>query len=352
MADGPKKGYKPPWDYSFTAADADPRPACIYCGNAEAPILLGKQRSDVGVCEGCISHARWLWRLLPGDSPPVGESARPTRVKVVISKLMKLSDGKTADPSSVYSYEFGLCAQADGTLDLPTADLLGSETETEAACRACSALLVSTWSRFVEPLYVAYTPRGRLVRVYLVTAYADASIAELPRLSWRQWPLDKHVGDSVRGFYAGFRDVWELRLWKHRGREPRAACVTTHVRESAARYIKLQQQLRSGIVGQDLDTSMAAYWRQSMSDDEKLVDRLLREQEEAIAARSVERRAEKSEESSTSADRPVAASAGPPAEIAVSPQRSDVYPPSPGPDYHDDADDTVGGEDSDDVDFE
>jgi hypothetical protein len=330
--------YEPPWKYSFAPATVvDARPACIYCGNTEVPVLLGEDRKDVGVCEGCAAHVRWLWRQMPGDSAPVGEPAKVSRIKVLISKLRSTSEGQTVDSAAIYSYEFGLCEQSDGkSLDLPTTDLVGSETELDAVERSCSSLLVATWSRFIEPLYVAHTPRGRLVRLYLVTAYADASIVEPPRLLWRTWPFDRHVSDGMRGFYTGFRDVFELRLWKHRGQDPRTAGVTTHVREGAARYIKMQQLLRSGKGDRSIDTSMASYWRQSMSEDEKLVDKLLCEHEHEVASRSsgdggpVE-----------SAESTVAVSGGPPKEISVGPPPETYDEPA-----------AAGDDEGDDVDFE
>jgi hypothetical protein len=210
----------------------------------------------------------------------------PTRFKLLITRLQKLSDGKLANPGAVESYEFALRQQSDGELDLPTVDLRGSESEADAVSRLCGDLLIATWPVFVEPLYVAHTPRGRLVRVVLVTAYAEASITEAPRVVWREWPLDQRVSSPMKEFYYGLRDVWGLRLWKHQGREPRTAGVTTLVREGAHRYIRLQQRLRSSPHDATVDTSMAEYLYRSMSDDEKLVDKMVKDYEVKIFERT------------------------------------------------------------------
>jgi hypothetical protein len=274
------------WNYEF-AADAVP---CLYCGNSERVVLRNVLRPEVGVCEACSAHLYWIWRKLSGDAPPraAADSLRPARVKVVVSRLGRLPSGQPNPPDTPYSYEVGFVSGPgpDGSLDLPTADLQPGEEEVAAAERALASAGAGTWPCMLEPLYAAHTPRGSLARVYLARAYVLPERKEDDKILWRGWPPWDHAR-GMEGFYLALRDVWQLRINSHLARDPRTAELSVLVRRGAHEYVKIQQALRSG--ARDVDTSMAEYLRRSMTDDEKWVDRVLREEHEKLAAADAEK---------------------------------------------------------------
>jgi hypothetical protein len=273
------------WSYEFAAGTVP----CLFCGNSERVVLRSPLRGEAGVCEACSVHLYWIWRRLAGDAAPreAGSDAlRPARVKVVVARLTRLSSGLPAPPETPYSYQVGFVAGPDGTLDLPTADLAPDEKEEAAAERALAFAGVGTWPVMLEPLYAAHTPRGSLARVYLARAYVLLDRQEDSRLLWREWPPWEHAR-GMEGFYLALRDVWQLRINSHVARETRTDELSVLVRRGAHEYVKIQQALRSG--ARDVDTSMAEYLRRSMTDDEKWVDKILREEYEKLAAADAEK---------------------------------------------------------------
>ena len=272
----------PAWGYEF-AADA----GCMFCLNRERVVLRDTVRREVGVCEACSVQLYWIWKRLSGDSPPespVDGVPRPVRVKVLVARRVKLGSGELAPPGTPYSYQVAMVAGSDGTLDLPSADVAPGEGEEVAATRALASCGVGTWSPMLESLYAAHTPRGSLARVWLARAYV------LPegesRLAWRGWPPWKHVARGMEGFYLALQDVWQLRVDAHLAKEPHTDELSVLVREGAAKYVKIQQALRAKV---EVDSSMAEYLRRSMTDDEKWVDRVLREDEQRLAEVAAEK---------------------------------------------------------------
>ena len=116
------------------------------------------------------------------------------------------------------------------------------------------------------------------------------------------WPPWKHVAGGMEGFYLALQDVWQLRIDAHLAKDPRTAELSVLVREGAAKYVKIQQALRGK---REVDSSMAEYLRRSMTDDEKWVDKVLREDEQRLA----EVAAEKAE--TAAAERPAGPDPGP-----------------------------------------
>lgn len=332
------KTHNPPWPYTFVS---DGRTTCIFCLQADCSVLMrrseldGQVRTDeafvVGICEACVLHAHWVWRTSPGEAPPaISEAAvqKVSRVKVVLARrrpvMSRSSQGSETqgsqspgsqvlgpglrpsatrgsaetssqgpqdqrsatmeldareDPSLVSSYDFAMLAQEEGDVDFPGCDLVDGESEASAALKSLEKIRVYTWEPFVESLYKAYTPRGRLVSVVLVTAWAMLD-GEFKDSYWRAWPPKRWVAPGMIGFYAGFENAWSLRLFKRQSATRSTDEISVFVHEAAARYITLQQQLRSGERPQDL--SMIEYLRKSMTDDEKRIDARLREIAEAV----------------------------------------------------------------------
>jgi hypothetical protein len=282
------RGYLPPWQYEFR------KMSCLFCGNDERIVLVGvadpqSPPASIGICEACAVHAHWTWRMLAGDAAPAEDSGQVTRVKVVVSRLAKLSTegGELCKADHPGSYELVMAPGVDGYHDLPTAELQPGEKELEAAARALASVGLVTWSVFLEPLFTAHSPRGSLVRIYLVTAYADApdqAMVVAPP-AWRRWPPWDHAR-GLYGLYASLREIWPLRIAVLRTLEPSREQITTRIRKGAAEYIRLQQRLR---VDPDIDVSMAKYLRQSMSDDERAACKQVLDLSDLEAEREVER---------------------------------------------------------------
>lgn len=263
--------------------------SCLMCGEKERTTIVGT-RPDVGICEACSVNLYWTWHKQWQDAEPADEKDTSEKVvKVVLSRLLTLASGSRANPQAPESYELGLVFRPDGGLDFPSADILPNESLAKAAGRALEQHGIVTWPAFVEPLYSALSPRGRMTRVVCVTAYTTwvpdhGGVKTAPaadgRLQWREWPPWDHARD-LKGLYAALGDVWRLRIWKYVGQSPRPSEICIGVRRAAAEYIYLQQALRAG--KKDVDTSAAEILRRGMSDDEKLVDRLLADKESADA---------------------------------------------------------------------
>jgi hypothetical protein len=312
----------PGWEYAFHHGVP-----CLFCGNDERVVLSPASEveppSEVtpafpvamttlsrGVCEACASHLTWIWRQSPPDAALTDDASEATRIKVLVTRLRPVVDGEaTADLP--HSYDFAMAAQPDGSVDFPTAELAAGEDQFAAVSRALAQVGLQTWPCFSESLYEGHTPRGRVARLVLVTA-----CSKIPELKldpeWREWPPWEHA-TGMGGLYRALQHVWPLRIWKHLAQEPRTVGVTTLLREGAAKYVQIQQDLRSGKKG--VDTSMLEYLRKCMTDDEKLVDKLLREHEQ----RDAEVRAERGEDETVD----VTDSPGDPEETVLGPGAED-----------------------------
>jgi len=320
--------HTPPWPHEFVANGAG---VCMFCQQTDLPVLargpdleaLGESDKStdprvvdlkvgdsnagdsrigdpkivesvrpvakVGVCESCAVHVTWTWRTNSGEAQPVFDDKsikQVSRVKVVLATRQRTDlGGVKLDPALVSSYDFAMVPH-EGAIDLPGDDLADGEPEVKAVERALEKLKAFTWPAFIEPLYKAYTPRGKLVSVVFVSAWGMSS-GELDRSHWRAWPPEQWVVPGMKGFYAGFENSWALRLFKYRSATQPTDEISVYVREGAVRYIRLQQQLRSGKRPDDL--SMIEYLRQSMSDDERRVEAKLRELAKSAMAMKDER---------------------------------------------------------------
>jgi hypothetical protein len=279
--------YSPPWDFSY---QMDALVRCVFCLKSDMPMLV-RGGETMGVCEPCAVIAHHLWRQAPGEVPPEYPDTAKTevaRVYVLIPKLAKtncvLVDGKEvhtkADPLLSTSYAFVMWTnEEDGTLDLPGVKVLPGENLRVAAERALQLVKVTTWPcpAFVEPLYTAYTPRGRLAAVMLVTAWRleDLNAVE-DGLNWRPWPLSDQP-TPMGGFYKSLETVWKMRLFQHHRASSHTEAISVRVGAAAVNYILLQQRLRAKKPG--LDLSMVEIMRRNMTTDEKMIDRLIGEYE-------------------------------------------------------------------------
>jgi hypothetical protein len=257
-----------------------------------------------GICEACAVHLYWIWHEVEEDADPtrIDEHRREAeKVKVILSRLPKLAEG-TANPEVPESYELAMSLREG--VDFPSVDLLPGESYQAAAVRALDKHGYITWQPFVEPLYAALSPRGRLARVVLVTAYTQwqtdveeggSKLREAPAggLVWRRWPPWEEASD-LSSLYLALRDVWPLRLWKRLAREQRLEGVTTCLRRAAAEFLYMQQALRAG--KKDVDTSASELLRRNMSDDEKVIVKKLEEQEGRLVVFREQELAEKGPE--------------------------------------------------------
>lgn len=264
----------PGWEYAFRTGVP-----CLYCDNDERVVLIPSRDGApfiIGVCEACASHLTWIWRQSPPDASLADDAGEATRIKVVVARSLS---GEDSDADHPHSYEFAMAAQPDGGIDFPTSELAAGEDEFAAVSRALAQVGLAAWPPFCETLYEGHTPRGRVARLVLVTACAKVPDLKLDP-QWRAWPPWEHA-PGMGGLYKALRHVWPLRIWKHQAQEPRTAGVTTILREGAAKYVQIQRDVRAGVP--NVDTSMLEYLRRVMTDDEKLVDKQLREYEQLEA---------------------------------------------------------------------
>ena len=270
----------PPWGFVFSSGMP-----CLFCGNAERVLVVSDQRDDVGVCEACVVNLHWVWRQYPGDALPEATDSvqRVSRVKVLVTRQRRLASGEMAPAELPESYEVAMVTQANGCLDLPSAELRPGETEIQGAARALDEAGVLSWPIFLESLYAAHTPRGSVARLYVARAVSVSQAGS--DLTWRKWGPWEHAPASA-GFYLALRDVWKIRLASHLAGKNAAASITILVRKGAVEYIRMQQDLRAG--QSEVDTSMAEYLRKAMTDDEKWVDKMLREFDEKTADQRAE----------------------------------------------------------------
>ena len=242
-----------------------------------------------GICEPCAVYAYWRWRDEPGEVPPGWDAEgglRVARVRVLVPRLRAggattdRREGETVQPVDLNKsspgvpefYDF-LMTTCDGGFDLPGVDRLGSQKDEDAAQVALGNIGIRTWPRFVEPLYCAYTPRGQMTAVMLVTAWTLKEGFSEPQATWKKWPIDKHAPSGLAGLYAAMWEVLRLRLFKYQQQAiERPGGLSIQLREVASKYLELQKRLRDA--GGDpeklaiIDTSMMPVLRKSMSSDE------------------------------------------------------------------------------------
>jgi hypothetical protein len=289
--------YSPPWP--DTTFHMDSYLKCIICHQTDLSMIV-RGESKQGICESCSVIAHHMWRQAPGEAPPSFPDAAKTevaRVYVAIAKLSKTNletDGthSKSSPELPTSYDFAMVEREDdGSIDLPGTEVQPGEDHRAAVDRVLGSLKLATWPHpnFVEELYTAYTPRGRLATVYLVTVWRMQDKESLEDgLQWRHAPLSAQA-TSMGGFYRAMETVWKMRLHHHFITENHTDAICVRVSGAGASYIEMQRLLREG--KRELDTSMVEIMRRNMSDDEKLIDKMIA----AHAAKLAELRQEKSE---------------------------------------------------------
>lgn len=283
--------------------------SCLLCRATDRSLLFRKDEPTEagwpsrGICEPCSHQLGWAWRQLAGEVPPGFSEEDLRRVStacVLISRRREIPklDASPEDGEQIIkapaelnsSYEFLLAPNPDGTCSVPS---LSMESHPETcACEHCgphrgeatrpvlsllSSLNLRTCPALLEPLYTAYSPRGRLVGVTLARGWSEIlnplrGTVQSPQsaLVWRPWPLSEHTGDMA-GFWRTMETIWALRLYKHCAVED-AGDLCVHLREAAWRYIELQAAVRSR---QPVDASMLSVYRAAMSVDEVAIDRLI-----------------------------------------------------------------------------
>jgi hypothetical protein len=263
--------------------------SCLICHATDRSLLSRRGDTAVGICEPCALAVQWAWRRQSGEIPSGATDDDLRKVSVVYVLVVRRKEVRRLDASEDdedkvvpspaelnSSWEFLLVPEADGTCRPPSVTV-DQETDLRdqprAAMVALSAVGLSSWPALAEPLFTAFTPRGRLAGVVLVRGWAERPMAgtERPRLAWRSWPLSAHTG-PMAGFWRTLETVWGLRLHKHCVVEGSGElCV--RMREAACRYIELQSALGSGVT---TDSSMSAVYRAGMDVDELAVERMLR----------------------------------------------------------------------------
>jgi hypothetical protein len=280
-----KKPYNPPWDHSF---QLDPEVKCVLCCQKGISVFV-RGKENQGICEACAVIAHYMWRQEPGEVPPEYPESAMTKISRVYVAIARLSDNNEdeqgchseAQPMLPNSYDFAMVTREDdGTLDLPGTDVQPGETLREATERVLASLKVKTWAHpdFVESLYTAYTPRGRLATVMFVSAWGMVDEKAFDDgLDWRHAPLSSRA-TVMGGFYKALESVWAMRLYHHFRVPSHTEAICVKVSGMGASYFELERLLRAG--KKNLDTSMAELMRRQMSADERLIAKMLAEHAE------------------------------------------------------------------------
>jgi len=285
----------PAWEHRFTSG-----PACVMCGTTSRTVVANLTRDDLGVCEVCSVLLYRAWHDMPADLLPPeldGEQREADRSKVLLMRLC----GKR--PESLDSYEVAFCSTEEG-LDLPTVKIAEKQEDVDAVVTSLASYGVVTWPPFVDALYTALSPRGKLVRLVFVSAYThwqkdlDGGVStsrpqsDERELKWLDWPPWKRAS-GMASLLVGLRDVMPLRAWRHFKAEgtTRTGSLVTVLRRAASEYVYMQQDLRSGVAG--VDVTGAELLRRNMSDDEKEVDRLVKVHEEMVLEEKRQKEEEK-----------------------------------------------------------
>ena len=281
-------GMVPSVPYVFTS---EGKPACFFCQQPDRPLLgrLAKQVTEdsdesavlldgIGICESCTVLVTRLWKSQLGDVPPGFApelESKVTRLYVALPKRSATQatlNGRSVevkcDPFLPNSYSFLTMVQPSGSLGLPSSDLKGDEQPGDLKKIAIQLLetnfKIATWPFFIEPMYTAYTPRGQLATVMLVSAWHGPA-----QSMWRPWPFEMSTVGAMSGFYKAMEAVWSLRVFKHNITSKHTEEFSVYLREAAVKYIVLQQQVRSNV--KEVDTSMLAIYRKVMTPDESLI---------------------------------------------------------------------------------
>ena len=278
---------------------------CLLCLATDRALLCLKPEKDgrveIGICETCAIASDWIWRRIAGEVPTQHEEKEIRRiqtVKVLVPRLIKLystegatevdKDGKpipvlvSQPPEFSYSYEFMMLpdAQQHGIYDLPGISVGVDDDISTASMKALNEIGLVTWAPCLELLFVGYTPRGRLIAVYLARAWAigDRGIVkgveikeyDESQLTWKKWPIASHAG-PLAGFYKALESVWPLRLERQDANSITPE-ITIYCQKAAREYIDLMiaKKLNSKI-----DFSLQDVYFNAMTDGEKCVHRLI-----------------------------------------------------------------------------
>ena len=250
---------------------------CCICGSRSDSVLrtdLASLADYSGICERCSILVSYLWRSFNGDVP-VGFTASDVKVgvvKVLIARRRTTMQLDSIPPKPIkmplesnQSYEFLLVQ--DDLLSEPVTH----QSELETAQSALESVGLRSWPAALEPLYDAYTPRGKLSRVYLARAWGPLDGTQRSEhLAWAPWPLSEHTG-LLAGFYRAMETVWELRLNKH-AKEQTAVDLSVEMRKAACTYVDLQLELASG---RTTDNTLAPLLLAGMSEEEQLAARAI-----------------------------------------------------------------------------
>ena len=214
MANG-SGGSLPGFEYSI---DHHPGMACLICGAVDRSLLFSKSEpavGGIGICEPCTLAAHWAWRQMSGEIPPGFPEEDLRKVSTVFALVVRRREVPRLDaapgddeqfvraPAELNSsWEFLLAAKGDRTFSPPSISLDEQPDLRDLSRSALSALskcgLVS-WPALAEPLFMGYSPRGRLVSVVLIRGWADLPTAGQGPIAWRSWPLSAHTG-PMAGF--------------------------------------------------------------------------------------------------------------------------------------------------------
>lgn len=249
---------------------------CMACGRnleKDRAMVLASTAEDTGkslvICEPCSMIASWAWSTTSAHA--VSPAAFPTEIFASIVLLLREQPGDPANP-----YQFLVVERKDepGVPGLPGGKVEAREDALDAAVREVREETgLVTWPGAMEPLYLGYSPRGRLIATFLCRAFYGVEEAKESEVEWRNAGLPSSnflMGQLLRshfaGYYKGLSLAAKSRVLLQRQSESKLP-LTLEMSASAAHYVTLYLKTLTEKISRG-DESMLQGFRYAMSGDE------------------------------------------------------------------------------------
>jgi len=250
------------------------RARCFLCArkndDGSQPLLVGtsdepSDTSTSAICESCSVLATWIWTSTRDASLPV--SAFPLDVAESLVIVLRERPQDYAIPYDVMVVHRN---DSSRSTTLPGGKLCpGEDSETAVVRWLRDETGLMTWKSALEPVYLGYGPRGRLVRTYLCRAYFGVD-KPLTDAAWKPWNgKQKYAAGHFAGYYLGLFEAVKARIALQRASAslmPLSTCLSA----AASHYLSLSLLKLAGRAS-EADLSMMSGFGYSIQSDEREV---------------------------------------------------------------------------------